>query len=60
MKPNVELIPTPRLMMAKLNVIIVHDRVIPPMLGGEATTGTVCSRRWNQPIARIVDATRRD
>jgi hypothetical protein len=26
--------------------------VVPPMLGGEATTSTVCPRRWNQPIRR--------
>ena len=54
-----ELIPTPNL-VAKPNVIIVNKSVIPRVLGKEATFGTVCPRRWNQPIVRIVDANRRD
>ena len=56
---RVELIPTPRLVVAKPNVIIVYDGVIPPMLGGEATIGTVNPRRWNESIVRIMDANRR-
>jgi hypothetical protein len=36
------------------------DGVVPLMLGGEATTGTVCPRWWNQPIVRVIDANRRD
>ncbi len=32
-KPNVKLTPTPSLIMAKLDVIIVNNAVVPPMLG---------------------------